>query len=101
MPTANLTFSIESGFSHENGRRPKIGPGKFLLARPAQTHRFSDPFCQPRGLHGTFAGIFSTEGCAEVRNNHTYVLFAHVQRAGNLRAMPERTLCSRPDGHFA
>src|SRR5205823_2500653 len=80
--------------------RPKIGPGEFFFARPANFDRLTRLFCEPSGFERSLAGVLAAITGSGIGHNYAHAIFGNVECFRELGTDAERALRSGPDGEL-
>src|SRR6202521_2545108 len=85
LPAGDLAILAHSTADFDDRSGTKVGPGKFLFARPHYLDRPLRGTRQSRSLDGGFACVLPTITGAGIRHQDTDSFFWHTERGGELR----------------
>src|ERR1700723_488233 len=100
LPADHLAVLAHRTADIDHTCRPKVGPGKFLFARP---HPFDGPlrcFSETRGLDSGFARVLSPITRTRIGHQYANSFFRHVERFGKLTPDSKWSLCAGPHGQI-
>src|ERR1700735_2470372 len=100
LPADHLAVLAHRTADVDHSCRPKVGPGKFLFARP---HYFNGPlgcFSETGSLDSGFARVLSPITRTRIGHQDANSFFRHVESFGKLTPDSKWSLCAGPHGQI-
>src|ERR1700683_2271380 len=97
LPGGDGAVAGHSGGDVHHPGGAKIGPGKFLFARPLKFYRTFRGARESGCFNGSFARVFSAVGRTRIQHDYANILFGNLEGFGEFTSNAEGTLGSSPN----